>query len=567
MRKIVYISTLLYLAFAACSNTDKTNSAVFRNAVYTGNDARFDKEIDPQRQYFNPILSGFYPDPSICRKGDDFFLVNSSFSYYPGIPIFHSRDLVNWTQIGFVLNRPSQLKLDGIRLSGGIYAPAIEYNPHNDTFYVITTCVDGIGNFLVKTDDPFKGEWSEPITLPAVGGIDPSLFFDEDGSGYIVNNDAPQGEPEYDGHRAIWLHRFDPATDQTFGEAKMIIDGGVDKSQKPIWIEGPHLYKINGKYYLMCAEGGTSVNHREVIFSANSLDESFILYENNPILTQKDLPEDRPEIVTSTGHADIIETADGEWYAVFLGCRPYKGNYYYTGRETFLLPVTWENGFPVILPQGESVPVVVDKPDLSPAPNFLTGNFVWEDRFGSKKLGYDWLFVRTPIDPWWRIEDDAMKIDAIQRRIYDIDNPAYIGRRIQHLDFEFSVEMDFVPQSETELAGICCFQNEKYNIILGKTMDGDQPVIVLYLADGESVPARLYSQAIPDEYAATPVILSIKAENTYLRFDVTYVDGTRMTVAEEIDTAFLTTEKAGGFVGATVGMYATSVHPGNNFEK
>jgi alpha-N-arabinofuranosidase len=144
---------------------------VFRNAVYTGNDARFDKQIDPQRQYFNPILSGFYPDPSICRKGDDFFLVNSSFSYYPGIPIFHSRDLVNWTQIGFVLNRPSQLKLDGIRLSGGIYAPAIEYNPHNDTFYVITTCVDGLGNFLVKTDDPFKGEWSEPITLPAVEAL------------------------------------------------------------------------------------------------------------------------------------------------------------------------------------------------------------------------------------------------------------------------------------------------------------------------------------------------------------------------------------------------------------
>lgn len=560
MGKIIYIGTLMFLVFTACKNTAGINSAVFRKAVYTGNDIRFDKDMDPRNQYFNPILSGFYPDPSICRKGDDYFLVNPSFSYYPGIPIFHSRDLVNWTQIGFALNRPSQLKLDRIRLSGGIYAPAIEYNPHNDTFYVITTCVDGIGNFVVKTKDPFAGGWSEPIPLPAVGGIDPSLFFDEDGSGYIVNNDAPQGEPEYDGHRAIWMHRFDPGTDQTFGEAKMIIDGGVDKSQQPIWIEGPHLYKINGKYYLMCAEGGTSVNHREVVFSTNSLDEPFVPYGNNPILTQKDLPEDRPEIVTSTGHADIIETSTGEWYAVFLGCRPYQGNYYYTGRETFLLPVIWENGFPVILPQGEPVPTVVDKSGLSPAPNFLTGNFVWEDHFGSEKLGYDWLFVRTPVDQWWRIEDGAMKIDAIQRSIYDMDHPAYIGRRIQHLDFEFSMEVDFVAQSETELAGICCFQNEQHNIVLGKTWQNNRQTVVLYLADGASEPIRLFSQAIPDEDETIPVTFRVKAENARLHFDMAYTDEHWITVAEDIDASFLTTEKAGGFVGATVGMYATSVH-------
>ncbi|OJV89912.1 MAG: hypothetical protein BGO34_06380 [Bacteroidia bacterium 44-10] len=564
MKKLLYVCAIILLVLPACKDTTTSMPAQFKNAVYSGYDVRFDKDIDPENQYFNPILSGFYPDPSICRKGNDYFLIHSSFAYYPGIPIFHSRDLVNWQQIGAVLNRPSQLQISGLGISRGIFAPAIEYNPHNDTFYVITTCVDGIGNFLVKTDDPFKGEWSEPILLPSVGGIDPSLFFDEDGKGYIVNNDAPEGEPEYDGHRAIWLHQFEPQTDQTFGKAKMIVDGGVDKSEKPIWIEGPHLYKINGKYYLMCAEGGTSVNHREVIFTANNLDEPFVPYKNNPILTQKDLPEERPEIVTSTGHADLIDTPTGEWYAVFLGCRPYQGNYYYTGRETFLLPVTWENGFPVILPQGEPVPTVVDKVGLSPTHSFLTGNFVWEDRFESEIPGHDWLFVRTPINQWWSIEGGALKIDAIQKNIYGLDNPAYIGRRVQHLNFEFSVEMDFVPQSETELAGICCLQNEKYNIVLGKTRQDNRERIVLYLADGEATPRCLFSQIVPDECAATSVALKIKAQDARLSFYLAYMDKKWITVAEDMDASFLTTEKAGGFVGATVGMYATSFHPDNN---
>lgn len=561
MRKITYIYASLLLSLLACKNSANTPSALFREAVYSGHDTRFDKEIDPENQYFNPILSGFYPDPSICRKGEDYFLVHSSFAYYPGIPIFHSRDLVNWQQIGSVLNRPSQLQVSGLGISRGIFAPAIEYNPRNDTFYVITTCVDGIGNFLVKTDDPFKGEWSDPILLPEIGGIDPSLFFDEDGTGYIVNNDAPEGEPEYEGHRAIWLHRFDPETDQTVGEAKMIIDGGVDKSEQPIWIEGPHLYKIDGKYYLMCAEGGTSVNHREVIFRADNLNEPFIPYGDNPILTQKNLPEERPEKVTSVGHADIIDTPAGEWYAVFLGCRPYEGNYYYTGRETFLLPVTWKDGFPVILPHGEPVPTVVDKPGLSPAPNFLTGNFVWKDRFESESLGNDWLFVKTPASQWWTIEGEALKINALHRSIYGLDNPAYIGRRIQHLDFEFSVEMDFIPRSETELAGICCFQNETHNLVLGKTREGGKQAMVLDLTVGESVPVRLSSLAVPDDHTSTPVTLKVKAENARLSFEISYDHEEWVTVAEDIDASFLTTEKAGGFVGATVGMYATSLHP------
>lgn len=563
MKRTLYflLFTLVVVIFSACQQSERSSYAVFRNVEYEGQDARYDKVIDHQNQYFNPILSGFYPDPSICRKGNDYFLVNSSFSYYPGIPIFHSRDLVNWEQLGFVLNRPSQLKLEGIRLSGGIYAPAIEYNPHNDTFYVVTTCVDGIGNFLVKTDDPFKGEWSDPIPLPQVGGIDPSLFFDEDGSGYIVNNEAPQGEPEYDGHRAIWLHRFDPLTDQTVGEPRMIVDGGADKSQRPIWVEGPHLYKIDSRYILICAEGGTGANHSQVAFEAAHLDGDFIPYEDNPILTQRDLPNDRPEAVTSTGHADIIQTPSGEWYAVFLGCRPYKGDQYYTGRETFLLPVTWKDGFPVILPKGQPVPTVVNKSGLSPKDHFLTGNFIWQDSFDKEMLGYEWLFIRTPVGQWWSILEEGLRIDAIDKTIYDIDNPAYIGRRIQHTDFEFSVEMDFEPQSVKDLAGICCFQNETHNIILGKTMLDNKLSVVLDLIDGGLEPTRLSVYHIPERLELASLRLRVRTENELLHFDVSFDGKEWITLSDEVSPILLTTEKAGGFVGATIGMYATSAHP------
>ncbi|GAE83498.1 beta-xylosidase [Bacteroides reticulotermitis JCM 10512] len=225
------------LGLTGCRPAPAIGEASFDFFEYQGEDAIFDPSINPDTEYRNPIMSGFYPDPSVCRKGEDYYMVHSSFAYYPGIPILHSRDLVHWEPIGHVLNRPSQLQLDSIRIDGGIYAPAISYNPANDTFYVVTTCVDGIGNFVVKAKDP-RGEWSDPITLPAVGGIDPSLFFDEDGKAYLVHNDAPEGTPLYNGHRAIWIHNYDPATDQTFGEKQLIVDGGVDKSKQPIWVEG-----------------------------------------------------------------------------------------------------------------------------------------------------------------------------------------------------------------------------------------------------------------------------------------------------------------------------------------
>ena len=302
---------------------------------YSGHDPVYRTVPSGPKDYLNPILSGFYPDPSIVRVGDDYYLVNSTFAYFPGIPVFHSRDLVDWTQIGNAIDRPTQLNFDGLGISRGVFAPAIDY--HAGTFYIITTCVDCGGNFLITATNP-AGPWSDPVWL-GFDGIDPSLFFGRDGKAYILNNGPPVGAPLYDGHRAIWMQQFDRATNKLIGPRSMIVNGGTDIRKKPIWIEGPHLFQHHGKYYLICAEGGTGYDHSEVVFRSDKVFGPYASYKGNPILTQRTLDPSRPFPVTSTGHAQFVRTQESQWWAVFLGVRPYADDSYNTGRETFLLPV------------------------------------------------------------------------------------------------------------------------------------------------------------------------------------------------------------------------------------
>lgn len=550
----------LLLSFSGCTTVKEPNGgATFDFFEYQGQDARFNEPIDPATEYFNPIISGFYPDPSICRKGNDYYMVHSTFSYYPGIPILHSRDLVHWEQIGHVLDRPSQLKLDSIRLDGGIYAPAINYNPHNDTFYLVCTSVDGIGNFVVKTKNPAEG-WSDPIALPKVGGIDPSLFFDEDGKGYLVHNDSPEGTPEYDGHRAIWIHEYDVATDQTTGTRQVLVDGGIDKSKHPIWIEGPHLYKIKGKYYLMAAEGGTCENHSEVILTSDKVKGPYRPLAGNPILTQRDLPDNRADKVTSTGHADLIETPSGQWFAIFLGCRPYKEDMYNTGRETFLLPVQWKNGLPVILEQGKAVPTVVkadgwkaDTTGIHPTP--FTGNFTRRDDFSTDSLRQEWLFIRNPREKFWTMDDGKISLVPTQHTIYEVDAPAFMGWRQQHTDFTVTTQMSFNPQSEQELAGLVCYQNERSNIVFGKTLrEGKETVIVIVSNGGKQAEAGRIVLDPQDKNA--PLYYRIIGKGGSYDFECSTDGNAWQTVAGSVDATLLSTQKAGGFTGVVIGMYA-----------
>ena len=337
------------VASAAKEIEPQKSVAIFDSFTYEGADDYYkDNPLADESSFYNPILPGWYSDPTICTNGEgDYFIATSTFTYFPGVPLFHSRDLVNWKQVGHILSRPSQLQNMGKQhVSGGIFAPDIAYNPANKTYYMITTNV-GAGNFFVKTQDPF-GEWSDPIMLPEVQGIDPAFFFDEDGKGYIVNNDdAPDGKAEYPGHRTVRVVEFDTAADKCVGERKIVVNKGCRPEEKPIWCEGPHIYKVDGQYYLMTAEGGTSTWHSEVIYRGPSPFGPFTPWEGNPILTQRTLDKSRENPITCAGHADLVQTKEGDWWGVFLACRPVKNDMENLGRETFMMPVKWtEDGWP-----------------------------------------------------------------------------------------------------------------------------------------------------------------------------------------------------------------------------
>ena len=537
---------------ASCKPAVSPGVAIFESFRYEGRDAVYEAHPLPAKDaVYNPILPGWYSDPSFCTNGEgDYFLVTSTFSYFPGVPLFHSRDLVNWKQVGHVLDRPSQLTgLGRQHTSGGIYAPDIKYNPKNRTYYMITTNV-GTGSFLVKTQDPF-GAWSDPILLPQVQGIDPSLFFDDDGRAYIVNNDeAPGGKPEYDGHRTIRIVEYDVENDCTIGERRIIVNKGVDPAAKPIWIEGPHLYKIDGKYFLMCAEGGTSDQHSEVVFRSDSPMGEYKPWNRNPILTQRHLPADRPDPVTCTGHADLVKTPDGAWWGVFLGCRPTKKGFENLGRETFLMPVRWsEDGFPFFLEGEETVPLTVRHPGVRVEGNPTFGNFVVEDSFDGDHLDQSWMTLRGPANGLYAVKGGVLELTCSPMRATRFETPALVLRRLQHHAFTASTRMRFFPEG-SEAAGLLLYKDERHQLFLKVSLVDGSPAICLERS-GETLSCK----ALPKTFSTVDLAI---ASDDGLTFRFGYaVDGREMrTLVANVDASYLSTAVAGGFTGTTVGPYA-----------
>lgn len=525
---------------------------VFDAFEYSGHDAVGTNTTTSE--YHNPILAGFYPDPSICRAGDDYYLINSSFAYFPGIPVFHSRDLVNWEQVGNVIDRPDQLRYDRLGVSAGIFAPAIRYN--NGTFYVICTMVGATGNFVVTATNA-AGPWSNPVQL-GFEGIDPSLFFDEDGRAWVVNNGAPEGTPLYNGHRAIWIQQFDLAAQKMTGPRKVIVNGGTDLSKKPIWIEGPHLYKRGGWYYLCCAEGGTGPQHSEVVFRSHSVDGPYEPWDQNPILTQRDLDPKAPGAVTCTGHADLVIGPENQWWAVFLGVRPYDGRFSPMGRETFMLPVKWTgDGWPVILPKGERVPLAVNSPNnatrtASPAVP-LSGNFNWRDDFKQPALSPLWIMLRSPKEPWWKLNPSAGQLSITPRSelLSGTGNPSYLARRVQNAHFTASTDVE-VPAETGVSAGLAVFQNDRHHYFLAVCRDAGG--LIVYLERSADDRGGLAGSA--RVLHATKMKLRVTADDAKCSFDYAADGGNWNTLVADADATLLTTEVAGGFVGATVGMHA-----------
>ena len=565
--RALFVGTLAVLIIAPEPAASQRARARFDWFEYSGHDPIYDSIAASPAQYLNPILTGFYPDPSIVRRGDDYYLVNSSFSYFPGVPLFHSRDLVHWTQIGSVLARPSQLAVDSAGISRGIFAPVIR--EHAGTFYMITTRADK-GNFIVTTSDP-AGSWSDPIWLPDVDGIDPSLFFDDDGKAYVVNNGPPIGKPLYDGHRAIWMQEFDVASKQMIGPRKLIVNGGVDISKHPIWIEAPHIFKRNGFYYLICAEGGTADQHSEVVFRSTSVWGPYAPGPINPILTQRQLDPSRSFPITSTGHADFVETQAGEWWAVFLGVRPYGDNLYNTGRETFLLPVRWDGDWPIILADRALVPYVHQRPALPAQPGAsipTAGNFTVRDDFESSNLAPYWTFIRTPREPFYDLSSHPgwLTLAAGSAPLGAHAHLSFVGRRQQHLNASASTAMVYAPDRPGEVAGLVAFETDDFNYLLGVTMVNGRRVVEVVRRDGRASPVQAVVASAPlDAPATDPIYLKIVARGSAYDFSYATRPDRWTPLVTGADGTLLSTKIAGGFssnfVGVMFGVYAYSPAP------
>lgn len=506
----------------------------------------------------NPILAGFYPDPSICRVGNDYYVTTSTFAYFPGLPIFHSTDLVNWKQIGNAMDREEQLDQTNAGVSRGLFAPTIRHN--KGTFYILCTLIDKKGNFIITAKDP-KGPWSNPIWLPQVRGIDPSIDFVDDKAYVVYNNDAPDNKPLYNGHRTIRMYEFDINAMKVMGEEILLVNGGTDLSKKPIWIEAPHIFKKDDWYYLICAEGGTGYNHTEVVFRSKSVKGPYVPYENNPILTQKHLDKKRPNPITTTGHADFVETPDGKWFAVFLACRSYGDDLYNTGRETFLLPVEWKDGWPHILEGDEVVPYTlpVPLPALTKKVNNpFGGNVSFKDDFSSNAFDYRYLFLRNPETNAYSLTAKKGFLQLLLRpqTAAERKSPSFLGSRQHNLKGYASTCMEFTPATEKEKAGMLIFQNETHFYFLCKSIENGQPVVQLFksAARGSTTNELLASQKLSSK---KPVFLKIEARaDTYAFFFAEKKNKWKL-LKEGVDGSFLSTKVAGGFVGSLFALYGT----------
>lgn len=480
------------------------------------------EKASPNVPVRNPVVPGFHPDPSVCRVGDDYYLANSSFEYFPGVPIFHSRDLVDWRQIGNVLDRPEQLALETAPSSGGIFAPTLRY--HDGRFWMITTNLWGGGNFLVTAEDP-AGPWSDPVSVD-IPGIDPDIAWTDDGTCFVTWSDFGK----------ISQTTIDASSGELTGPIRDLWSGtGLAHP------EAPHLYAIDGRWYLLIAEGGTERGHAVSVAVADSPDGSFEGCPDNPILSHRSLGHP----IKNTGHADLVQLPDGTWWMVLLGVRP-RGStpgFHVLGRETFLAPFEWdEAGWPVTqgVPEEvhELVPASVD-PVSDPS----------RDDFDSAKLHPRWISVRRRRDSdysltarpgWLRLNGGSEGLDR--------ELPTFVGRRQQHHGCHVTTRVE----SRAGEAGLAVRMDERHHAevalvgerIVARARFGDLAAELGSVArPGE--PVELGVTAVPDPASGGPDSLLFSVGSGDDRIELASVDG-----------RYLSTEVVGGFTGRVIGVYA-----------
>jgi len=471
--------------------------------------------------YNNPVISGFYPDPSVCEANGRYFLVTSSFQYFPGVPLFESNDLVNWKQIGHVLTRESQLPLTGALSSAGIFAPTIRY--YDGTFYMVTTNTTTGKNFYVTTDNIY-GEWSEPIIVEQ-DGIDPSLYF-EDGHAYFMSN----GSDDFGDH-GITQCEIDISNGRKLSPSHTIWHGSGGR-----YLESPHLYKIGDWYYLTAAEGGTEYGHMITCARSKFLWEGFEGCPNNPVLTNRNLGG---YCIQGVGHGDLVRKTDtGEWFFLHLGFRQIDRwlTYHHIGRETFLTPVRFDkdgwlscgdNG--TCREQFEIVGDFVQQRQKS---------FSFEDR-------NEWIFLRDPDMRLYQLTDDKFTLTANSDDLDGTGSPAFIGIRQKELCGKLSCTVT-VEEGE---AGITVYMDEKhrYDLAIVSTSSGYDAILRLNIGDAKYIRNRL-------SLSGKTAKLDISMNNLVYDFSVT--DGENTKSFGFAHTRYVSTEVAGGFTGVIIGLYS-----------
>jgi len=482
----------------------------------------------------NPILPGFYPDPSICAVGDDFYLVNSSFAYFPGIPIMHSKDLAHWEQIGNACDRESQLPLGDTGHSRGLFAPTIRY--HEGTFYIICTNVSYGGNFIITAQNP-AGPWSEPHYIKGADGIDPSLFFDEDGTCYYIGTHPNPAGCQYDGDWYIWIQELDIENMKLVGEVHNVWNGAM---RNIIWPEGPHLYKIGEYYYIMHAEGGTGPDHAVTVCRSKNV---YGPYENNfcnPILTHRHLGRKYP--ICYVGHADLVKTINDEWYMVMLAVRPLEG-YTTMGRETFLARVEWENDWPVVNP---GVGRLTDTVEIN-LPKW-TAYTAESNEYVFSTMGQlppEFMVLRNADKSHYSLEKGKgllMLFDT--HTLKEQASPSYLALRQKHHHFMAKALLDVSNLSEDKRAGIAYVQNNLYNLRV--EVNGKMAEVILC---EKGTDRRVISMPLQ---GSNPLEVSLEVDGLSA---AVIIEGQK---SPEVDIRTLSTEAAGGFTGCTVGLYAVA---------
>lgn len=480
-------------------------------------------------QYENPIIRGFNPDPSICRVGEDYYLVTSSFEYFPGLPIYHSKDLVNWKQIGNCLQRSEEFPLKHVKDSGGIWAPAIRY--HEGIFYVTAT-LEQYGNFVVSTDNP-AGKWSAPVRI-AVGGIDPSILFDE-GKVYYCTNDREHPEKE-----EITLEEIDIAT------------GGLLTKPKAIWtgigggfLEAPHVYHVGEWYYIVAAEGGTNFNHMITVARSREIWGPYEDCPWNPILTNV---HDTSKEIQCAGHGDLLEDHNGNWWMVHLGIRLCRRTMSNLGRETFLTPVVWKNDWPVVQ-NDKKAALLCDGPLWNPQRKADA----WNADFSKAELVPEIIFLRNPVKENYQLQNGQLVIKPSPVKLSDEANPSFVARRPLDFDCEMDVQLHFAPEQDGDEAGVVVMLSAEFHVELFVRKEKGENYLMLQ-KNAEDMIQVVYKEKI-GEADSGQMHMRIKSDKE----KYTFYFGSSKESLEEIGTGstrFLCCELVGKcFTGTVWGIY------------